>query len=132
MALGAPSFFHPGGDAYNIKCTDFEVLVATDDNDDSLGISLMREDLPLKPLRAEWKLLPKKEILSHLIEKALERRSADVSPGALQSADKAHQMQAWSKFTSFEAALHRERERVASLSKTLAQSEKNLQIKQGT
>eukprot|EP00808_Paulinella_micropora_P018488 g81436.t1 len=121
---------------------------------DSLGISLkdynfsaVREDLPLKPLPAEWKLLPKKEILSHLIEKALERRSADVGPGALQSADKAHQMQAWWKFTqketedlisrlaasqalvaSFEAALHQERERVASLSKTLAQSEKNLQI----
>eukprot|EP00808_Paulinella_micropora_P007460 g61931.t1 len=137
-----------------MKCTDFEVLVATDDNDDSLGISLkdyhfsaVREDLPLKPLPAEWKLLPKKEILSHLIEKALERRSADVGPGALQSADKAHQMQAWSKFTqketedltsrlaasqalvaSFEAALHQERVRAASLSKTLAQSEKNLQI----
>eukprot|EP00808_Paulinella_micropora_P014096 g79302.t1 len=137
-----------------MKCTDFEVLVATDDNEDSLGISLkdyhfsaVREDLPLKPLPAEWKLLSKKEILSHLIEKALERRSADVGPGALQSADKAHQMQAWSKFTqketedltsrlaasqalvaSFEAALHQERERVASLSKTLAQSEKNLQI----
>eukprot|EP00808_Paulinella_micropora_P021538 g38850.t1 len=59
-----------------MKCTDFEVLVATDDNDDSLGISLkdyhfsaVREDLPLKPLPAEWKLLPKKEILSNLIEK---------------------------------------------------------------
>eukprot|EP00808_Paulinella_micropora_P002589 g73667.t1 len=60
-----------------MKRTDFEVLVATDDNDDSLGISLkdyhfsaVREDLLLKPLPAEWKLLPKKEILSHLIEKA--------------------------------------------------------------
>eukprot|EP00808_Paulinella_micropora_P014749 g1839.t1 len=110
-------------------------------------VAIIWEDLPLKPLPAEWKLLPKKEILSHLIEKALERRSADVGPGALQSADKAHQMQGWSKFTqketedlasrlaasqaleaSFEAALHQERERVASLSKTLAQSEKNLQI----
>eukprot|EP00808_Paulinella_micropora_P026541 g82293.t1 len=84
---------------------------------------------------------------SHMRRKSLERRSAGVGPGALQSADKAHQMQAWSKFTqketedltsrlaasqalvaSFEAALHQERERVASLSKTLAQSEKNLQI----
>eukprot|EP00808_Paulinella_micropora_P023812 g51476.t1 len=57
-------------------------------------------------------------------------------------------MQAWSKFTqketedltsrlaasqalvaSFEAALHQERERVASLSKTLAQSEKISRLK---
>eukprot|EP00808_Paulinella_micropora_P011617 g62647.t1 len=104
-----------------MKCTDFEVLVATDDNDDSLGISL--KDYHFSA-----------EILSHLIEKALERRSADVGPGALQSADKAHQMQAWSKFTqketedltsrlaasqalvaSFEAAFHQERERAKRL-----------------
>eukprot|EP00808_Paulinella_micropora_P026552 g82308.t1 len=78
-----------------MKCADFEVLVATDDNDDSLGISLkdyhfsaVREDLPLKPLPAEWKLLPEKEILSHLIEKG-QHASKDSPEASLAPAGQA-------------------------------------------
>eukprot|EP00808_Paulinella_micropora_P005372 g79716.t1 len=102
-------------------------------------LSAVKEDVPLKPLPADWKTLPKKEVLAHLLQKALERRSVDVGPGAVQFANKEHQMQAWSKYArkenddltsrlaashalvaSFEAALQQEREQVASLNAKLA------------